>query len=143
MTDEQGVAAAAHRTEGDPAGDHFGDISRYQSVTTWLSSLPGTPSLRARQLGILRRFCAAAGSDPDAMIARGLGSRDAKLEAMRRLHQWAEAETSRERERHDLQNVVRSFFITNGLRVLTKPYPDVYGRSAVSPAGSEQDKTNM
>lgn len=106
------------------------DLSRYPTVATWLSSLVAPPAARARQLAILGRFCAAEGSDPDSMIARGLDSREAKLDAMRRLRQWAATEGSSEREQHDLENVIRSFFITNGLRVLTKPYPDVYRRPA-------------
>ena len=120
--------------------EEFSHLRRYQTVATWLASLPTVPSVQARHLKVLQRFCVAEWSDPDALIAAGQESRDAKNTTMRRLRRWAEAETSSDRERHDLENVVRSFFISNGLRVLTKPYPDVYRRPAASANGHEADR---
>jgi hypothetical protein len=106
------------------------ELTEYSSVSRWLAGSMAPPSRRAQSLDVLRRFCAAEGADPDELIARGNQSRDAKNDIMRRLVKWVEAETDDERQRHEMQNTVRSFFIRNGLRVLTKPYPDVYRRSS-------------
>jgi hypothetical protein len=45
----------------------------------------------------------------------------------RYLRRWANDQSLSLHATHELQNVIRSFFINNGARVLTKPYPDVYG----------------
>ena len=48
---------------------------------------------------------------------------------MRSLKQWvAEIRPGRPR-RHEAENAVRSFFIANGMRVIAKPYRDVYHRN--------------
>jgi len=46
---------------------------------------------------------------------------------MRYLRRWSNDQSRSPQATHELQNVIRSFFINNGARVLTKPYPDVYG----------------
>lgn len=98
-------------------------------MAAWVEALPPAPAAKRRHLDALARWVAAEGADPDQLIAYGRETRDNKLDAMRRLRKWVEAEETTERARHDLQNAVRSFYIFHGLRVLTKPYTDVYKRS--------------
>lgn len=106
------------------------DLTEYKTVATWLSGSVAPPSRRRQWLDTLRAFCEAQGSDPDALIAEGLQSQQAKNDVMKRLVDWVKTQTDDETKQHDLQNAVRGFFIRNGLRVLTKPYPDVYKRRA-------------
>jgi hypothetical protein len=108
------------------------DLTGYRTVAKWLSESRDPPSRRAQRVDVLRRFCEAEGVDPDGLIALGHESRDSKNDVMRRLTKWVQAQTDDANKQHELQNVVRGFFIRNGLRVLTKPYPDVYRRR---PAG--------
>lgn len=108
------------------------DLTEYRSVARWLSGSVAPPARRRQWLDALRGFCEAEGSDPDALISEGLQSQQAKNEVMKRLVVWVKSRTDDENTQHDLQNAVRGFFIRNGLRVLTKPYPDVYKRR---PAG--------
>jgi len=61
------------------------------------------------------------------IIQEALDERDNKLDYMRYLRRWANDQSLSLHATHELQNVIRSFFINNGARVLTKPYPDVYG----------------
>ena len=105
------------------------ELSRYATVVTWIARLPNIPTARQRHLQVLARFCAAEEADPDTLIARGLASRDEKLEAMRRLNRWVTTQESTERAQHEIQNSVRSFYLCNGVRVVTKPFPDVYRRA--------------
>lgn len=104
------------------------DLTQYKTVATWLAGSVAPPSRRAQWLDILRRFCEAEGKDPDALVVEGLSSQAAKNEVMKRLIAWVKTQTDSENQQHELQNVVRGFYIRNGLRVLTKPYPDVYKR---------------
>jgi len=48
---------------------------------------------------------------------------------MRRLKSFVKTLTPNPILAHDYENIIRSFFINNGARVVTKPYPDVYNRS--------------
>jgi hypothetical protein len=77
---------------------------------------------------VLQQFCDARGTDPDGLIAQGSVTPDAKNDVMRHLVRWAADQSDDERTRHQIQNVIRGFFNRNGLRVVTKPYPDVYRR---------------
>ncbi len=45
---------------------------------------------------------------------------------MRHLKRFVKTLTPNPTLAHDYENIVRSFFINNGARVVTKPYPDVY-----------------
>ena len=105
-------------------------LKEFATVSEWVKALPPMPQVKRKHLDALARWCEAEGSDPDALIAEGRSSRDAKLDAMRRLKAWVDKAEEGERARHDLQNQVRSFYIFHGLRVLTKPYSDVYNRPA-------------
>jgi hypothetical protein len=104
------------------------DLTSYGTVATWLSGTVAPPARRAQWLETLRGFCEAEGKDPDQLITEGLQSQEAKNEIMKRLVRWAKTQSDDERQQHDMQTAVRGFFIRNGLRVLTKPYPDVYKR---------------
>lgn len=108
------------------------DLTQYKTVFNWLAGSVAPPSRRAQWMDVLRRFCEAEGKDPDALVAEGHESQAAKNEVMKRLVAWVRTQSDSENQQHELQNVVRGFFIRNGLRVLTKPYPDVYKRR---PAG--------
>src|SRR5436309_1259905 len=104
------------------------ELAAYGTVAPWVKQLPPMPAVRRRHLDALARWCEAAGTDPDTLIAQGREGREAKNDAMRRLKAWTDEQDGTEREKHDLQNAVRSFYIFHGLRVLTKPYSDVYSR---------------
>ena len=107
------------------------EISGYATVQRWMGSGtvdPISARLRRRALDVLMRFCAHQNIDPDAMIAAASMDRHVKNDFMRALKDWVKTYANNERERHDAENAVRSFFIANGLRVITKPYLDVYNR---------------
>jgi hypothetical protein len=95
-----------------------------------MGSKPLTPiqiRLWQRNLKVLADFCENQKSDPDAIIAAA-ANRECKNNFMRALKNWIKTYESAEERRHDAENTVRLFFITNGLRVITKPYSDVYNR---------------
>lgn len=102
------------------------ELQAFGTVAPWVKALPPMPQVRRRHLDALARWCEADGNDPDTLVAQGHEGRDAKNDAMRRLKKWVDSQEGSDRERHDLQNAVRSFYIFHGLRVLTKPYSDVY-----------------
>lgn len=103
----------------------------YTSVQHWMEVVNSRNDLSDRdweeRLGALWSFCDSLGKDPDTIIQEALDERDNKLDYMRYLRRWANDQSLSLHATHELQNVIRSFFINNGARVLTKPYPDVYG----------------
>ena len=103
----------------------------YSSVQHWMEVVNARYALSEREweerLDVLWNFCDSVGKDPDTIIKDALDERNSKLDYMRHLRRWAKEQAHSESSAHELQNVVRSFFINNGARVLTKPYPDVYG----------------
>jgi hypothetical protein len=107
------------------------DPARYASVQHWMDVVGARHGLTERdweeRLGVLWSFCDSLGKDPDTIIREALDERGSKLDYMRHLRRWASGQAHTPQATHELQNVVRSFFINNGARVLTKPYPDVYG----------------
>jgi len=106
----------------------------YSSVQHWMESVNARHRLSDREweerLAVLWNFCENLGKDPDTIIKEALDERDSKLDYMRHLRRWANDQAKGPQATHELQNVIRSFFINNGARVLTKPYPDVYGRGS-------------
>lgn len=110
------------------------EFTDHETVDRWISALPPTgirPAAdRARKLELLQRFCAAAEVDPDTMIAKSRADKDAKNGYLRTLVRWAKELPGSDRARHDAEMVVRSFFMKNGFRVVTKPYQDVYRRTS-------------
>ena len=107
----------------------------YASVQHWMEVVNARYALSGREweerLDVLWNFCDGLGKDPDAIIKEALDERNSKLDYMRHLRRWAKDQARSESAAHELQNVVRSFFINNGARVLTKPYPDVYSRGGL------------
>ena len=103
----------------------------YETVQHWMEVVDSRHDLSEQdweeRLDVLWSFCDSLGKDPDTIIQEALDERDNKLDYMRQLRRWASEQSPSPRATHERQNVVRSFFINNGARVLTKPYPDVYG----------------
>ena len=103
----------------------------YSSVRHWMEVVNTRHGLSERdweeRLTVLWSFCESLDKDPDTIIMEALDERGSKLDYMRHLKRWANDQAAGPQATHELQNVVRSFFINNGARVLTKPYPDVYG----------------
>ena len=81
------------------------------------------------RLHVVQEFCKAEGKDPDEIIAEARGDRAEKIDYMRRLKRFVKTLTANPTVAHDYENIIRSFFINNGVRVVTKPYPDVYNRT--------------
>ena len=105
------------------------ELTEYKTVQLWMAGPVDSMQARLRRhnLRVLSDFCVHRNIDPDAMIAAA-ATRDAKNDFMRVLKNWVKTYVTDERDRHDAENAVRSFFIANGLRVITKPYSDVYHR---------------
>ena len=78
---------------------------------------------------VVQQFCEAEGKNPDEIIAEALSDRAGKIDYMRRLKRFVKTLTANPTLAHDYENIIRSFFINNGARVVTKPYPDVYNRT--------------
>jgi len=111
---------------------HGRPLTDYSSVASWMGSATTDPiraRLRRRELVVLADFCAHQQSDPDTIIAKATANRDAKNDYMRSLKEWVRSYAAEGRERHEAENAVRSFFIANGMRVIAKPYSDVYHRA--------------
>jgi hypothetical protein len=107
-------------------------LTDYSSVATWMGSGSTDPiraRIRRRELVVLADFCDYQQDDPDTIIAAARADRDVKNEYMRSLKQWVAKYAPEGRERHEAENAVRSFFIANGMRVIAKPYRDVYHRN--------------
>jgi len=107
-------------------------LTDYSSVACWMGSASSDPiraRIRKRELVVLADFCDYQQNDPDTIIAAARADRDVKNEYMRSLKQWVAKYKPAGRERHEAENAVRSFFIANGMRVIAKPYSDVYHRN--------------
>jgi hypothetical protein len=107
-------------------------LTDYSSVAAWMGSASTDPiraRIRKRELVVLEAFCEYQQNDPDTIIATARADRDVKNEFMRSLKQWVAKYAPEGRERHEAENAVRSFFIANGMRVIAKPYSDVYRRN--------------
>lgn len=104
------------------------DIKSYTSVQKWVANVNRYYNLSdeewASRLQTLTDFCRTESTDPDMMIAEALAERSEKIDYMRRLKKFAREQASNPRVAHDLENIVRSFFIHNGARVVTRPYTD-------------------
>lgn len=104
----------------------------FATVRTWCeASAPiglNPAAERARRLDWLAQYCAAVGSNPDAVVATARGDAEVKNDYLRKLKAWADALPLAERARHDAENAIRGFFMRNGFRVVARPYRDVYQR---------------
>ena len=105
------------------------DIKSYTTVQKWIANVNRYYNLSDEEwvgrLQMLTDFCRAAEKDPDTMVADTLAERSDKVDYMRRLKKFAKEQSTNPRIAHDLENIVRSFFIHNGARVVVRPYSDV------------------
>ena len=117
----------------DRQGQESTDIRAYRSIQLWMDVVNKMYHLSEAEwegrLQVVQQFCEAEGKDPDEMIAEARGDRAEKIDYMRRLKRFVKTLTPNPMLEHDYENIVRSFFINNGARVVTKPYPDVYNRT--------------
>ncbi len=104
------------------------DVRTYASVRKWMANVNRYYKLREEEwdarLRTLADFCRSVERDPDAMIDEALNDRAEKIDSMRRLRGFAKERSPDPYGAHDLENVVRSFFIHNGARVVTRPYAE-------------------
>jgi hypothetical protein len=105
------------------------DIKSYATVQKWITNVNRYYNLSDEEwvdrLHTLADFCQSEGKDPDTMVAEALAERSEKVDYMRRLKKFVKEQSTNPRIAHDLENVVRSFFIHNGARVVTRPYADL------------------
>ncbi len=106
------------------------DMKSYATVQKWIANVNRYYNLsdeewQSRSASIAGGLLPAVDQEPDAMIAEALDDRAEKIDYIRRLRGFAK-EQSRESAcvAHDIENVVRSFFIHNGARVVTRPYTE-------------------
>ena len=109
------------------------DFRVYQSIQLWMDVVNKMYHLSEEEwrgrLHVLQQFCELEGKDPDEIIAEARSDRAEKIDYMRRLKRFVKTLTPNPTLTHDYENIIRSFFINNGARVVTKPYPDVYNRT--------------
>jgi len=105
------------------------DIKSYATVQKWITNVNRYYNLSddewVSRLQMLADFCTAEEKDPDTMMAEALAEKSDKVDYMRRLKKFAKERSTNPRLAHDLENIVRSFFIHNGARVVVRPYSDV------------------
>jgi hypothetical protein len=105
------------------------DIKSYASVQKWITNVNRYYNLSDEEwtgrLQTLADFCQSDNTDPDTMIAEALAERSEKVDYMRRFKKFVKEQTTNPHIAHDLENIVRSFFIHNGARVVTRPYTDL------------------
>ena len=122
------VSATEDRQGQEPA-----DVQAYRSIQLWMDVVNKMYHLSEAEwegrLQIVQQFCEAEGKDPDEIITEARSDRAEKIDYMRRLKSFVKTLTPNPTLAHDYENIIRSFFINNGARVVTKPYPDVYNRS--------------
>jgi hypothetical protein len=110
------------------------DLQAYRSVQLWMNVVNSMYHLSETEwegrLHVLQQFCEAEDKDPDVIIAEACSDRAEKIDYMRRLKRFVKTLTTNPTLAHDYENIIRSFFINNGARVVTRPYPDVYQQSS-------------
>jgi hypothetical protein len=104
------------------------NMRAYTAVQKWIDNVNRYYHLNDDEwegrLQTLRVFCQHVGQDPDTMIGEALDIRQVKITYLRRLKQVAQQLCPSPHAAHDWENVVRSFFIHNGARVVVRPYPE-------------------
>ena len=114
------------------------DLREYKTVQRWLEERPtGFQPVREdpeKKRAVLRGFLDHIGVDPDTLIETstdlvptGTKTRNAHLKALK---VWVNAQDMSDSAKTRTENLVRGFFIKNGIKVMTRPYSDVYRRSA-------------
>ena len=113
------------------------DLRDYKTVQKWLEVPAGRGSQPVREdpavkLAILAEFCAHIGVDPDTLIATctdliptGQAERNKHLKSLK---VWVASKDLPDSKATKLENTVRGFFIKNGIKVMTRPYSEVYRR---------------
>lgn len=113
------------------------DFRQYKTVQRWLEEPAGRGFQPVREdptakVEVLEKFCAHIGVDPDTLIATttdlvptGKGERNKQLKALKT---WIKAQELSDARATKLENQIRGFFIKNGVKVMTRPYADVYRR---------------
>lgn len=114
------------------------DFRNYQTVQRWLA-VPADRGFQpvredpTAKLEVLEKFCAHIGVDPDTLIATttdlvptGQAERNKQLKALKA---WIKAQELPDTKATKVENQIRGFFIKNGVKVMTRPYGDVYRRS--------------
>ena len=117
----------------DRQGQEPADVQAYRSIQLWMDVVNKMYHLSEAEwegrLQVVQQFCEAEGKDPDEIITEARSDRAEKIDYMRRLKSFVKTLTPNPTLAHDYENIIRSFFINNGARVVTKPYPDVYNRT--------------
>jgi hypothetical protein len=127
--------------------DEMDDLREYKTVQNWLEEPPGrgfqpVKDDPERKLDILSRFLDQIGVDPDTLIATSTDlvptGQKVRNGHLKTLKVWVATLGLSETQATKTENVVRGFFIKNGIKVMTKPYSDVYrkgpgsaGRTAI------------
>jgi hypothetical protein len=111
------------------------NLREYKTVQKWLEpgSARGFQPVREdpeAKLAVLAEFCAHIDVDPDTLIATctdliptGQAERNKQLKSLK---QWVAAKELPDGTATRMENTVRGFFIKNGIKVMTRPYADVY-----------------
>ncbi|MGQ0467060.1 MAG: hypothetical protein ACT4QG_17305 [Sporichthyaceae bacterium] len=116
------------------------DFGDHLTVKKWLADPPGrgfqpVKEDPAKKVAVLQGFCEHIGIDPDTLIATctdliptGKAERNRQLKALK---DWINSLPDlSETQRTKTENTVRGFFIKNGIKVMTRPYADVYRKTA-------------
>lgn len=114
------------------------DLREYKTVQNWLEERPdrGFQPVKEdpqRKIDILAAYCAQIGVDPDTLIETCTdlvpGGTALRNKHLKSLKVWVTTLGLSATSATKTENVVRGFFIKNGIKVMTKPYGDVYRKS--------------
>jgi len=104
------------------------DIRGHASVARWIENVNKYYQLPDEEwqprLAALEVYCQRAGKSPDAVIEDAISVKGSKPDFMRLSKQIAKELHGDSREAHDWDGYIRSFFIHNGARVVTRPYDE-------------------
>jgi hypothetical protein len=113
------------------------DLLDYATVQKWLAEPPGRGFQPVREdpaakVAVLAEFCAHIGVDPDTLIATctdlvptGKSERNKHLKSLK---VWIASKELTDSRATKMENTIRGFFIKNGIKVMTRPYREVYRR---------------
>jgi hypothetical protein len=113
------------------------DLLEYKTVQNWLAEPPGRGFQPVRvdpaaKVAVLAEFCAHIGVDPDTLIATctdliptGKAERNKHLKSLK---VWIAGQELSDSKATKTENMIRGFFIKNGIKVMTRPYSEVYRR---------------
>ncbi len=123
------------------------DIRSYATVQNWLEKnkpkvYTPVPNNMDEKLRILGEYLDVIGVDPDTFIAvssdlveGGTKTRNGYLKELKR---WVRSLELPAGAATRTENVVRGFLIANAIKVMTKPYEDVYRRPSGGQTSSER-----